>query len=223
MKPIKILLAEDHQIVLEGLRLLLSAESDLQIVGEAQTGRIAVELTRKVRPDVVLMDISMPLLNGLEAAKQILAIHPTCRILILSAHENNAYIQRSIEIGVAGYMIKQNSGEMLARAVRAVAAGKSFFSPLVARRIASYNNIMGASGRVKYINIHLTSRELEVLQLIAEGMTNKQSAAELGISIKTVEKHRQSIMDKLQVHDTAGLTRYAIDTGIIESLNLLSG
>jgi len=217
MNPIKILLAEDHMIVLEGLRLLLEAERDLKIVGEAQTGRMAVEMTRSVRSDVVLMDIAMPQLNGLEAARQILHTDPACRILILSAHENDAYIERAIEIGVAGFLIKQTSANILGKAVRAVAAGKSFFSPSVARRISRYEKSVGIGGCVKHRSIQLTSREMEVLQLIAEGMANKQTASELGISIKTVEKHRQSLMNKLNVHDTAGLTRHAIDSGIIQS------
>ena len=217
MKPVRILLAEDHLIVLEGLRLLLEVEDDLEIVGEAQTGRIAVEMALNVRPDVVVMDIAMPQLNGLEASRQILHTYPACRILILSAHENDAYIERAIEIGVAGYLIKQTSANMLGRAVRTVVSGKSFFSPSVAKRISNYEKIFGEGGRVKHRCIQLTSRETEVLQLIAEGMANKQTASELRISIKTVEKHRQSLMNKLNVHDTASLTRHAIDSGIIQS------
>ena len=217
-KRITVLLAEDHTIVREGLRKLLDAERDIEVVGEASTGRMAVEMTGRLRPAVVVMDIAMPLLNGLEATRQIRKIAPDTRVLILSAHSDDAYVERVIELGAAGYLIKQTSAHFLSEAIREVKKGKTFFSPSVAKRIRHRDEeSMDRKGRMKAASVRLSSRELEVLQLIAEGGANKQVAAELGISIKTVEKHRDHLMQKLDIHDTAGLTRYAISAGIIES------
>jgi DNA-binding NarL/FixJ family response regulator len=218
MERITVLLAEDHEIVREGLRALLQAEGDLEVVGEAQTGRQAVELARRLRPAVVVMDIAMPLLNGLEATRQILKAVPATRVLILSAHGDDAYVERAIARGAAGYLIKQVSAHVLARAIREAHRGNTFFSPTVARRLRQLDGRSSErAGRPRPRNVRLTSRETEVLQLIAEGQANKQAAAELGISIKTVEKHRAALMRKLNIHDTAGLTRQAIAAGIIES------
>jgi len=217
MRGIKVLLAEDHTIVREGFRLLLEAERDIEILCEADTGRTAVDLAIRHRPDVVFMDIAMPQLNGLEAARQILQVQPDARILILSAHEDDAYLEQALAIGVTGYLVKQTSANMLTTAIRAIANGKTFFSPSISLRLSQYEKNEGGNTARRKRGSGLTSREIEVLQLIAEGMANKQIAVELGISIKTVEKHRQSLMDKLNVHDTAGLTRHAIAAGIIES------
>jgi len=218
MKRITVLLAEDHEIVREGLRKLLEAESDIEVVGEAETGRQAVALTRKLRPAVVVMDIAMPLLNGLEATRQIREALPNTRVLILSAHSDEAYVEQVIALGAAGYLIKQTSSHFLSEAIRAVHNGETFFSPSIAKQL--HNHYQKAAGRVgleKKKGDLLTAREAEVLQLIAEGQANKQVATELGLSVKTVEKHRQRLMEKLNIHDTAGLTRYAISAGIIES------
>lgn len=217
MKKITVLLAEDHMIVREGLRALLKLEDDIEVIAEAENGRQTVERARKLSPDVVVMDIAMPLLNGMEATRQILHALPATKILILSAHSDEAYIENVMALGAAGYLIKQTAASSLAKAVRAVAGGKSFFSPSVSRRLSQYEKVPGRNAARKPRCAQLTSRETEVLQLVAEGMANKQIAAELGISIKTVEKHRQGLMDKLNVHDTAGLTRHAIAAGIIES------
>jgi DNA-binding NarL/FixJ family response regulator len=218
MKRITVLLAEDHMIVREGLRVLLEAEGDIEVIGEAQTGRQAVQLSRKLRPDVVVMDIAMPLLNGLEATRQIVKAVPTTRVLILSAHSDDEYIRQVVMLGAAGYLIKQTSADLLSRAIREVQKGNTFFSPSVANRLRSLS-LESPDGRLvlEAKKAGLSPREVEVLQLIAEGKANKQVAAELGISIKTVEKHRQHLMSKLDLHDTAGLTRYAIAAGIIES------
>jgi DNA-binding NarL/FixJ family response regulator len=218
MKRITVLLAEDHTVVREGLRVLLEAEGDIEVVAEADTGRQAVEMTKKLRPAVVVMDIAMPLLNGLEATRQILKAVPGTKVLILSAHSDDAYVEQVTALGAAGYVLKQTSARVLAKAVRDVQAGKSFFSPSIARRLHNQNTARTDSGaRVLKKGIRLSSRETEVLQLIAEGKANKQIAVVLCISVKTVEKHRQHLMEKLNIHDTAGLTRYAIATGIIES------
>ena len=205
-------------IVREGLRVLLEAEGDIEVVGEAQTGRQAVQLTKRLRPTVVVMDIAMPQLNGLEATQRILKAVPATRVLILSAHGDDGYLRQVVALGAAGYLIKQTSANLLARAIREVQKGNTFFSPSIANRLRSLS-LNSPDGRrsLTMKKGALSSRELEVLQLIAEGKANKQIARGLGISIKTVEKHRQHLMRKLDLHDTAGLTRYAIAAGIIES------
>jgi DNA-binding NarL/FixJ family response regulator len=218
MERITVLLADDHMIVREGIRALLEAEDDIEVVGEAQTGRQAVQLTKRLRPDVVVMDIGMPLLNGLEATRQILKAVRATRVLILSAHGDDEYIRQAVMLGAAGYLIKETSANLLSKAIREIEKGNTFFSPSIANRLQclsleSPEECVGLRRK----KAGLSSREVEVLQLIAEGKANKQVAAELGISIKTVEKHRQRLMSKLDLHDTAGLTRYAIAAGIIES------
>jgi DNA-binding NarL/FixJ family response regulator len=218
MKKITILLAEDHTIVREGFRKMLELENDTEVVGEAQDGRQAVVLAKKLRPAVVLMDIAMPHLNGLEAARQILNAVPATKVLMLSAHSDDAYVQNAIESGAVGFLLKQTSAHDVCRAIREVHAGKTFFSPSIARHFNRLNPLLpGRAGTLNSKVAQLTSREMEVLQLIAEGKANKETAAELGIGIKTVEKHREHLMQKLDIHDTAGLTRYAISAGIIES------
>ena len=218
MKQITVLLADDHMIVREGFQSLLAAEADIEVVGEAQTGRQAVALAKKLSPAVVVMDIAMPLLNGLEATRQIRQVVPEARVLMLSAHSDDAYVERVTALGAAGYLIKQTSAHFLSEAIREVQKGNTFFSPSIAKRLGHHNQqSLDRKGRSKTKVARLSSREVEVLQLVAEGEANKQIAAELGISIKTVEKHRDHLMRKLDIHDTAGLTRYAIAAGIIES------
>ncbi len=217
-KAITILLAEDHAVVRQGLCALLKADGHFKIVGEARTGREAVEMSQALRPDVILMDIAMPVLNGLEATRQILAANPAAKVVILSAHSDDAYIEYMSAAGVVGFLEKQTSAEILTKAIQQVAQGHLFFSPAIAKRMAEGRNwSRGRDGFPKVGLPRLTSRESEVLQLVVEGSANKQVAAALGISIKTVEKHRQRLMDKLNIHDTASLTRYAIAAGIIES------
>jgi DNA-binding NarL/FixJ family response regulator len=216
MKRITVLLAEDHMIVREGFRKLLAAEADLEVVGEAQTGRQAVALAKKLRPAVVVMDIAMPLLNGLEATRQIRKTIPGTKVLILSAHSDDAYVEQAIAFGAVGFLLKQTSSHDLSRAIREAQKGNTFFSPSIARRLHDQKMPAGRAALRKKVS-RLSSREMEVLQLIAEGKANKQTAAELGISIKTVEKHRQNLMAKLNIHEISGLTRYAIAAGIIES------
>ncbi len=217
-KPITVLLAEDHLIVREGFLGLLKNERDIQIVGEAENGRLAVQLAKKLRPAVIVMDIAMPQLNGLEAARQIMRALPATRLIMLSAHSDDAYIEQATAAGAVGYLIKQTSSQDLCTAIREVHAGKTFFSPSISKQLKhQYEKSSPAAGLSKKRSASLSAREMEVLQLIAEGKANKESAAELGISIKTVEKHRQHVMEKLDIHDTAGLTRYAISAGIIEN------
>lgn len=217
-ETITVMLAEDHLIVREGLRVLLQTESDIKVIGEAATGDEAVTMAATLHPNVIVMDIAMPRLNGLEATRQILAADPGARILILSAHSDDAYVERVAELGAAGYLIKQTSSHFLTEAIRAVHEGKTFYSPAVSGRYAKqHRQSLDRKGDSKVKNITLSPREMEVLQQIAEGGANKQIAADLGISVKTVEKHRDHLMQKLDIHDTAGLTRYAISAGIIES------
>ena len=218
MRQITVLLAEDHAVVRDGLRALLEVERDMAVVGEAVTGRQAVELTKKLNPAVVVMDIAMPILNGLEATQQILKTAPATKVLVLSAHSDDIYIEKVIMLGASGYLTKQDSAQILVKAIREVQKGNTFYNPYVSKRLRSLNQILlDSKGISKDKKIHLSSREAEVLQLIAEGKANKEIASELEISIKTVEKHRQHLMEKLHIHDTAGLTRYAISAGIIES------
>ncbi len=218
MKRITVLLAEDHTIVREGFRKMLELEKDFEVVGEAQEGREAVALAKKLRPAVVLMDIAMPKLNGLEATRQVLKAVPGIKVVILSAHSDDAYVKNATESGAMGFLLKQTSAHEVCRAIREVQQGKTFFSPSITRRRDRLDSQSpGGTGRLKKKAAQLTSREMEVLQLIAEGKANKETASELGIGIKTVEKHREHLMQKLDIHDTAGLTRYAISTGIIES------
>ena len=218
MKRITVLLAEDHMIVREGFRKMLELEDDFEIVGEAQNGRAAVALVKKFHPEVVLMDIAMPLLNGLEATRQVLKAVPTTKVLMLSAHSDDAYVKNATDSGAMGFLLKQTSAHEVCRAIREIQKGNKFFSPSISKRLDHKNQkTPNRAGDLKKKISELTSREMEVLQLIAEGNANKQTASELGIGIKTVEKHREHLMEKLDIHDTAGLTRYAISAGIIEN------
>jgi DNA-binding NarL/FixJ family response regulator len=217
-KKITVLLADDHAIVRQGISALLNADGNFHMVGQAKTGREAVEMMQSLKPDVILMDVAMPVLNGLEATKQILATNPKAKIIILSAHSDDEYIERMSAVGVAGFLEKQTSAEILTQAIGEVAKGNPFFSPSIAKRMSdNTGKPRDRDGLIKANGTRLTSRETEVLQLVAEGLPNKQIASALDISIKTVEKHRQHLMDKLNIHETAGLTRYAISSGVIES------
>ncbi len=218
MKRITVMLADDHTIVREGFRRIIEMEEDMDVIGEAQDGRHAVTLATKLRPSVVLMDIAMPLLNGLGATRQLLKALPSAKVLILSAHSDDAYVRNAVESGAAGFLLKQTSAQDVCRAIREIEKGNMFFGASISRRLDRLNpRSADRKGRPNMKVASLTSREMEVLQLIAEGKANKESAAELGIGIKTVEKHREHLMEKLDIHDTAGLTRYAISAGIIES------
>lgn len=218
MKRISILIAEDHQMVSEGIHMMLKLEPDMDVVGEVRNGREAVKLTMELQPDVVLMDIAMPGLNGLEATRQLMKTRPDTRVIILTAHSDDAYVKSAVDSGVVGFILKQDSSHDVCLAIREVQRGGIYFSKSIAKRFIRINpQSLDRQGKKERKANQLTSREMEVLQLIAEGRANKETAVELGISIKTVEKHRGHLMDKLDIHDTAGLTRYAVMAGIIES------
>lgn len=218
MQKIRVLLVDDHTVVRQGLRALLVVEEDIEIVGEADSGRRAVQMVKKLLPDVVVMDIAMPLLNGLEATRQIIKLAPATKVLVLSSYGDDECVQQLTQAGAAGYLVKQTAANDLLKAIREAHKGNAFFSPAIAKRLRDHCREAFVSGQpVRKRGDYLTSREAEVLQLIAEGQANKQIAAELSISIKTVEKHRQQVMNKLNIHDVAGLTRHAIARGIIET------
>jgi DNA-binding NarL/FixJ family response regulator len=218
MKVITVLVAEDHAVVREGLKSLLQLCPDFNVVGEAANGNQAVALAGQLQPDVIVMDIAMPQLNGFEATRQIKVCAPKSKVLILSAHCDDEYVDHVSELGASGYVMKQSTGQVLLHAVREVAAGRPYYSQPIQHRMAASQRRAREMGKPAGTpRRSLTSREAQVLQLVAEGAANKQIAVQLGISIKTVEKHRQQLMDKLNIHDTAGLTRHAIAAGIIES------
>jgi DNA-binding NarL/FixJ family response regulator len=216
-KKISVLLADDHAVVRHGLCMLLEAEGHSEVVGQARNGREAVTMARTLRPDVILMDIAMPVLNGLEATRQILAANPAAKVLILSAHSDDEYVERMTAVGAAGFLEKQTSGEILTKAIREVAKGNLFFSPAIAKRMADGKKwLRGRDGLHLPNGVLLTPRETEVLQLVTDGQASKQVAATLGLSIKTVEKHRQRVMDKLNRHAPADRRRHAITQGLIK-------
>jgi len=217
MKTITVLVCDDHAMVRSGLRLLLKTATDIEVIGEAENGHQSVRETRRLSPDVVLMDLSMPLLNGVEAARQIVKEFPSAKVLILSAYNDDQYIQHAVNAGAVGYLVKETAGNDLLRAVHEVAAGNAFFSPVIARRLLRQSDEMlldGCLARTRAAT--LSNRQSEVLQLIAEGYSTKQMGDVLSLSTKTVEKHRQGLMAKLDIHNVATLTRYAVSNGVVE-------
>lgn len=215
MTTITVLLAEDHTIVRKGLRSLLDAEPDIEVVGEAEDGRQAVEAAQKLRPDVVLMDITMPLLNGLEATRQLKKLCPAVKVVILTVHTTEEYIFQVLRAGAAGYLVKQAAVEELILAIQAVYRGDSFLSPSISRKVIEEYSRRAEATALDDDYEQLTDREREVLQLVAEGRSNREIAELLHVTVKTVEAHRARLMEKLDIHDTAGLTRYALRKGFI--------
>jgi len=212
---IRILLADDHGIVRQGTRSLLEKEPDLQVVGEAEDGRSAVEMTQSLQPNVVVMDIAMPHLNGLDAAAQIGRRHPEVGVIILSMHEEEDYLVRALSAGVRGYLLKDTAQLDLVRAVRSVADRKAFFSPAIAQMLVEdFTRQMQKKGVADSYEL-LTEREREILQLLAEGKSNKEAAAILDVSPYTVETHRNNLMQKLNLHNTAEIVLYAVRKKLI--------
>lgn len=216
MGKIRVLLAEDHTIVRKGLRALLDDETDIEVVGEAEDGRETVRQVERVHPDVVLMDITMPLLNGVEATRQIKAQYPEVQVLGLTRHENEEYIYQLLRAGASGYVVKQAAPAELVEAIRAVSQSETYLSPSINPSVVE-EYIRQAKAMVKSgPDERLTPREREVLQLVAEGRTNREIAQVLSISVKTVEHHRANLMSKLDLYSAAELTQYAIRTGVID-------
>jgi two-component system nitrate/nitrite response regulator NarL len=211
-KKIRLLLVDDHPIVLDGIKSHLCAQPEFEIVGEASNGNDAVLKARTLLPDVVLMDITMPQMNGLEATGVMRKQAPLAKILILTMHNSKEYIAQMIRAGARGYLLKDGSPAELVRAIKSVHAGEVFFAPSVSRVIV--DQLVDGGGRVAEPVQNLTDREREVLSLIAEGLLNKQIADKLGIGVRTIETHRERIMRKLDIHTVAGLTKYAIAQGM---------
>ena len=212
---IKVLLAEDHTIVRKGLRSLLDGEADIQVVGEAEDGQQAVEKAQLLLPDVVLMDITMPVLNGLEATRQIKSLHPRIKVVVLTVHSTPEYVFQILQAGGSGYVLKQAAVSELIQAIRAVYQGNSFLSPSISRQVVDEYGRLAAAMEDKFDK--LTAREREVLQMVAEGRTNRQIAGLMHVTVKTVEAHRASLMNKLGLHSIAELTKYALRKGIASS------
>lgn len=216
VSTIKIVIAEDHAIVREGIRMILDAEPDFDVVGEAKDGRQAVDLARALSPDVVVMDISMPEMTGIEATQQIRRLCPETHVLVLTMHEEESYVFQLLQMGASGYVLKRAAATDLVEAVRAASRGEAFLYPSVARSVvADYlDRVRTGEGRDRYDG--LTDREREILVLLAEGLTNAQIADRLYISVKTVQTHRAHIMEKLDLHDRSLLVRYAVRKGLIQ-------
>lgn len=215
MPKIKILIADDHVLVREGIRALLGFHSDVEVIGEASDGKEAIALAGKLKPDIVLMDISMPGLGGLEATVEIKKTQPEIKILVLSQYDDKEYVSRFLKAGVSGYILKKAVGEELITAIRAVARGDSYLYPSIASSVIDGYLVKNISD-VEDPFDRITDRELQVLKLIGEGLPHKEIAATLGISTKTVIAHQTNISEKLDVHSKAGLIKYAYKKGIVK-------
>ncbi len=215
MDTIRVLLADDHTVLREGIRALLEDQPDMSVVGEAEDGRMAAHMAAELRPDVVLMDIAMPRLNGLEATRQIKRDHPEVAVLMLTMHDNEEYVRQVLAAGASGYVLKRAAASELVAAIRAVHRGEAVLSPGITRVLIQ--DLIGRdSAEHEAAGDDLTPREREVLQLIAEGYTSKEIAEMLSLSVKTVQAHRASLMQKLDLHDRGDLIKYAIQKRIIE-------
>jgi two-component system response regulator NreC len=215
MSPVRILLADDHTVMRSGLRLLLERQPHLQVIGEAADGRQAVALSESANPDVVVMDIAMPNLNGIEATRQIVNRNPRTAIAILSMHSDESYVIRALKAGARAYLLKDSAEADLLAAVRALTEGKSFFSPAISKiLVEDYMRQLESRGAEDTYEL-LTTREREILQLLAEGRTNKEVANMLNLSLYTVETHRTHILQKLNLHSVPELILYAVRKGII--------
>ncbi len=215
MEKIRVFLVDDHTVVRQGLRRILESDEEIEIVGEAGDGRTAIDLVQKLRPHVVVMDVAMPELNGIEATRQIVKRIEGAKVLVLSMHGDDVYVRQALKAGARGYLLKDSEDLDLIKAVKAIRAGGSFFSPPVSKVVLSGYLGDKAEGDSEDGVARLTDREREVLQLIAEGKTNKEVAHALSVSVNTVETHRKHIMEKLDLHNTAELVRFAIRTKIV--------
>jgi two-component system response regulator NreC len=214
MKKIKVVVADDHTILRQGIKALLDNQEEIEVVGEAKDGREAIKAIEALSPDVILMDIAMPGLNGLEATRRIKKKFPMTKVVVLTMHTNEEYIFQILNAGADGYLVKETAFQDLISAINSVHRGEAFMSPSISKKVMT-DYIQRAQGEEKVGFDTLTTREREILQLVAEGNSNKKIAAALFISPKTVETHRAHIMDKLNIHDRAGLIKYAIRKGMI--------
>jgi DNA-binding NarL/FixJ family response regulator len=215
MNPIRILLADDHHLVRAGIRSLLESLPGIEVVAETGDGREAIELVRTHRPNLVLMDITMDGMNGLDATALLLKEFPQLRVIILSMHANEEYVRQALQAGAAAYLLKDAATAELELAVRAVAQGQTYLSPAISRQVVE-EYLSGQNEAATGPLTQLTPRQREVLQLIAEGKTTKQTAALLEVSVKTVETHRAQLMERLAIHDVPGLVRYAVRHGMVQ-------
>lgn len=215
MKPIRVLLADDHTLVRAGLRKLLESLPEVEVVGEADDGRKALVLAAELQPDMVLMDLSMPGLNGLEATARLTKSWPKMRVLVLSMYQNEEYVRQALRNGAAAYLLKDAAPRELAQALQAVLAGETYLSPSVSKSVAGGDT--RALRNTPAPSEQLTPRQLDVLRLVAEGLSSKEIARQLDVSVKTVDSHRTSLMKQLDIHEVTGLVRYAIRTGLISS------
>jgi two-component system, NarL family, response regulator NreC len=215
MSQINIVLADDHAVMRTGLRLVLERQADFTVIGEASDGREAVALVQREAPDVLVMDIGMPNLNGIEAARQVAAAAPQVAVVILSMHSDEAYVLRALKAGARGYLLKESAESDLIAAIRAVHAGKAFFSPAVSRMLVEDYVRQLQDREIEDSYELLTTREREILQLVAEGKSNKEVAAVLNLSLYTVETHRGNLMEKLGLHTVPELILYAVRKGVI--------
>jgi DNA-binding NarL/FixJ family response regulator len=215
MKRIRVLVADDHTLVRAGIRALLQALPDVEVVAEASDGREALHLIRTRQPNVALMDIAMAGLNGLEAAVRVVKQHPGVRVIILSMHANEEYVMQALRAGATGYLLKDAATTELELALHAVTRGETYLSPAISKKVID-NYLNRIESRPK-VSSYLTPRQREVLQLIAEGKSAKEIAFVLNVSVKTVETHRAQLMERLDIYDVAGLVRYAMRTGVIQA------
>jgi two-component system response regulator NreC len=212
---IKVVVADDHTIMRDGIRAVIDDEPDIEVIGEAEDGHQAVLLAHKLRPDVILMDIAMPRLNGLDATLQIKRDHPEISVLVLTMYDHEEYVRQALKIGASGYVLKRAAASELVAAIRAVSRGEAVLSPAVTRLVLE-DYLRGEKREMDNEPDKLTPREREILQLIAEGHTGKEIAEMLNLAVKTVQSHRASLMQKLDLHDKGDLIKYAIQKKIIE-------
>jgi DNA-binding NarL/FixJ family response regulator len=211
---IRLLLADDHRLMREGLKALIEAEPSFQLVEEAEDGNEIIRLTDELAPHVVVMDVAMPDLNGIEATRKIIEQHPSVKVVALSGHRKKEFVRQMLEAGASAYVLKTRAYEEISKAVKEVMAGRKYLSPEVARGVVDEYVQLSAGEDKTSAFIMLTDREREVLQLLSEGHSTKEMAADLGVSVKTVETHRRNIMEKLNLHSVAELTKYAVREGI---------
>jgi DNA-binding NarL/FixJ family response regulator len=215
-ESIRVLIVDDHAIVREGLKAVLQTDGSLQIVGEAANGRQAIEAVKSLKPQVVLVDLIMPLMDGIEATKEILRQFPSVHVLVLSSYPEKDLVERALAAGATGYLLKHSASGEVVRAIHQVHKGSAYFSAPISKMLIALGELL-PSNKVVPPHVRLTPRQCEVLRLIAEGQCNKQIADTMDISIKTVEKHRQELMLRLDIHTIAGLTRYALAKGLVKN------